>query len=532
MIFRPPLVALALMVLAVDPDAQGQTAPPTAAAPNPLVAYQGRLTEAGLPVTGSRSFTFSIQDGQGNELWNSGPQTVSVNDGLYAVELGGTGMPAIPATLLGTANLKLSLSINGVALTPGTDLVPALQARSAFDFSNPLAGDVGGTQNATVVLRLNGVPLDGTTPPVAGQALVFNGSSWAPATPTGTTGATGPQGPAGPAGATGPQGLTGPTGATGPQGPIGPMGAAGPQGLTGAAGATGPQGLTGANGRSVLNGTLPPVASQGADGDFYLDTAASVFYGPKGAVTAGTWPTPGVGLVGPAGATGATGATGSQGPIGLTGATGPQGLTGATGPVGPTGAIGPTGATGPQGLTGATGPVGPTGATGPAGATGPQGLTGATGATGSQGLTGAAGIAATVSVGTTTMGAPGSSASVTNGGTSSAAILNFTIPQAPYGVHVINTGAYSPLATDLYLVVKGSGGTTITLPAPGSNANRVISVLGGGNPLTLTCSQGNAIFDGTGVNSTTTFTQVSSVAITVPWWTIVCVCDGTSWYLN
>jgi hypothetical protein len=44
------------------------------------------------------------------------------------------------------------------------------------------------------------------------------------------------------------------------------------------------------------------------------------------------------------------------------------------------------------------------------------------------GPTGAAGSAATVAVGTTTTGAPGSSATVTNAGTSSAAVLNFSVP--------------------------------------------------------------------------------------------------------
>ena len=43
------------------------------------------------------------------------------------------------------------------------------------------------------------------------------------------------------------------------------------------------------------------------------------------------------------------------------------------------------------------------------------------------------GDAATVSVGTTTTGAAGSSASVTNSGTSSAAVLNFTIPKGDKG---------------------------------------------------------------------------------------------------
>jgi hypothetical protein len=42
-------------------------------------------------------------------------------------------------------------------------------------------------------------------------------------------------------------------------------------------------------------------------------------------------------------------------------------------------------------------------------------------------------LASTVAVGTVTTGAPGTSAAVVNAGTSSAAVLNFTIPQGPAG---------------------------------------------------------------------------------------------------
>lgn len=54
---------------------------------------------------------------------------------------------------------------------------------------------------------------------------------------------------------------------------------------------------------------------------------------------------------------------------------------------------------------------------------GPQGPPGATGGSGP------AGPAATIVVGTVTTGAPGSAATVTNIGTSSAAILDFSIPK-------------------------------------------------------------------------------------------------------
>jgi hypothetical protein len=55
----------------------------------------------------------------------------------------------------------------------------------------------------------------------------------------------------------------------------------------------------------------------------------------------------------------------------------------------------------------------------------------------------ASGTGATVSVGTTTTGPPGSRAQVTNSGTANAAILNFTIPQGPQGIQGL-TGNQGP----------------------------------------------------------------------------------------
>lgn len=221
----PQSLALALVAL---PALVAQPAPPL-----PVLAYQGRLTEAGLPVTGSRAFVFSILDGTGAEIWNSGTQTLSVNSGLYAVLLGAPPMPAMPATLPAQPNLKLHVVVEGIALSPDTDLVPALQARSAFEVSGAFAGDVGGTQNATTLLQLQGIPLDlRTLAPAPGQGIVYNGTSWVPGTVSGVPGPMGPQGPVGPAGANGSTGPAGPMGATGITGPQGPMGFPGPAGAS------------------------------------------------------------------------------------------------------------------------------------------------------------------------------------------------------------------------------------------------------------------------------------------------------------
>jgi hypothetical protein len=75
----------------------------------------------------------------------------------------------------------------------------------------------------------------------------------------------------------------------------------------------------------VLSGTGVPDNSAGKDGDFYLDTAADVLYGPK---ASGTWPDPGTSL---AGATGSPGPQGPQGATGPAGPQGPQGLSGSSG---------------------------------------------------------------------------------------------------------------------------------------------------------------------------------------------------------
>ena len=70
---------------------------------------------------------------------------------------------------------------------------------------------------------------------------------------------------------------------------------------------------------------------------------------------------------------------------------------------------------------------------GTTGATGPTGATGATGPTGPTGFPGSNGSAATIAVGSSYPGAAGTNPIVTNTGTSSAAIFDFTIPMGYTG---------------------------------------------------------------------------------------------------
>lgn len=144
---------------------------------------------------------------------------------------------------------------------------------------------------------------------------------------TGPQGPAGPAGPAGPVGATGPAGPAGPIGDTGPAGPAGAPGPTGPAGPQGPIGNTGPPGPAGASGNTVLNGTGAPATSVGNDGDFYIDTSASVLYGPK---AGGSWPVSGVSLIGAPGATGPAGPQGPQGPAGPQGPPGSGGVSSVT----------------------------------------------------------------------------------------------------------------------------------------------------------------------------------------------------------
>ncbi|MGZ3782411.1 MAG: tail fiber domain-containing protein [Pseudobdellovibrionaceae bacterium] len=54
-------------------------------------------------------------------------------------------------------------------------------ASLAANFTGNLVGDVSGTQAATSVDKIKGVPLDFSTAPASGQVLKFNGTNWVPA---------------------------------------------------------------------------------------------------------------------------------------------------------------------------------------------------------------------------------------------------------------------------------------------------------------------------------------------------------------
>ena len=264
-----------------------------------------------------------------------------------------------------------------------------------------------------------------------------------PIGPVGAPGVAGPVGPAGVNGLPGPQGVQGPIGPAGVTGLTGPIG---PQGIQGVAGATGPAGPTGAAGagvvyRNVYNAAMTYAANDAVtfNGTTYISLQNSNFNNqPDGSPA--FWS-----IFAAAGATGATGMPGMTGMTGPPGMPGPPGIPGIPGTPGIPGAPGPTGAQGPPvsfiGVWSSSTAYS-IGAAVSEGGSSYIALTANTavdpaadvaGSGGNWAVLAKAGDAATVSVGTTTTGASGTSALVTNSGTSSAAVLNFTVPQGPVG---------------------------------------------------------------------------------------------------
>ena len=239
--------------------------------------------------------------------------------------------------------------------------------------------------------------------------------------------------------------------------------------------------LPGTNGSTVLNGVVPPQSGNGVDGDFYIDTAAEVIYGPK---AASAWPVTGT-VAGRscrrrrgAGPAGATGLAVPQEPCG-----GPAGATGPIGRAGPAGPTGPrvrlvqwvrSGRTGRSGgscgchrvLPVATGPTGSTGATGATGATGPAGPTGASGWTSNAPITTQTNDYNILATDFTVL--------CNNTGGSS---KQMNLPAAAAGnagrIYVIKRVNTSNNICQVVGVSTIDGGSTITLSSPGSFYNAI-----------------------------------------------------------
>ena len=98
-----------ILAQSAPPGADGSAAIESAI--TPVMSYQGRLVESGVPVTGVRSMTFSLFNvsSGGTAIWSE-TQSVSVTSGLFQVALG--SVTPFSATVLGQMSQNLWLEVN------------------------------------------------------------------------------------------------------------------------------------------------------------------------------------------------------------------------------------------------------------------------------------------------------------------------------------------------------------------------------------------------------------------------------------
>ena len=382
-----PVRALEMKQYAVSDLFPGATAP-TAAVDVTVTAGNGRVVGfSTLIPNGSNSptgFGMSLDTqsfiGPQGIAGPQGPAGATGQQGIQGVD--GAQGPAGPMGAQGAHGLKGDTGTQGSAGSIGpqgpggsTGAAGTAGATGPQGIQGPIGstGPQGTAGIAGQTIIANKAVLNGNADPTTGQGIVGDyyvntqtNYVFGPKTSEGW-----PAAGVNMVGPIGPTGLQGPVGTQGIQGSAGAAGQTGPQGPTGAQGAQGIAGQTVIADRAALNGAADPT-TQGVDGDYYVNTATNVLFGPK---AGSTWPKVGVNMVGPQGPAGATGPQGIQGVVGAQGSKGDTGVQGVAGSTGPQGSAGVAGAAGTAGAAGAQGIQGPTGSTGPQGTAGVAGQT-------------------------------------------------------------------------------------------------------------------------------------------------------------
>ena len=99
------------LVMGVGASAHGQAVPDR-------VSFSARLTDGGVPVTGSHALTFALWNDSsgGAPVWTETHGTAAFSNGLVLLELG--SLTTLDDTVFDGRDLWLEITLDGAALSP------------------------------------------------------------------------------------------------------------------------------------------------------------------------------------------------------------------------------------------------------------------------------------------------------------------------------------------------------------------------------------------------------------------------------
>lgn len=140
-------ILLASLVLTFINDAAHATAPN-------VLTYQGRLLESGSPVSGARTVDVRVCDSlTGGLCYDTGAQSVGVQNGVFKTTFTLATTPALPAEGLGGGTWFLEVQVNAVTLSPREPLTShpyAVFSSTAETLGVPSASSPGVTISTNV----------------------------------------------------------------------------------------------------------------------------------------------------------------------------------------------------------------------------------------------------------------------------------------------------------------------------------------------------------------------------------------------
>jgi len=129
-----------------SPVEEDASAPEIRAVISPMISYQGRLVESGVPANGDRLMSFSIERTDEVEIWSMPAAAVSVSNGLFQVNLG-----PFAESVVSQMHQDLWLTVQ----VEGTDLPPQQLLGAPYAFSLVPGAVIRGTSTTVPMLSVS-----------------------------------------------------------------------------------------------------------------------------------------------------------------------------------------------------------------------------------------------------------------------------------------------------------------------------------------------------------------------------------------